>query len=126
MALDLQKTIKDLAILAIGVLVVDVIFEAAGLALASLNSAVANLSSYVNVATLASVITTLVPIAKASLSSNERCLYHRSDRSAARAFWCRLNIADRLITYAIRAMGVRPLYFAQPLPIIFTLGEKCG
>ena len=59
---ELRKAIRDLATLAIGVLVVDVIFEAAGLALSSLNSAVANLSSYVNVSTLAGVINTLVPI----------------------------------------------------------------
>jgi hypothetical protein len=59
---ELRKAIRDLATLAIGVLVVDVIFEAAGLALSSLNSAVANLSSYVSVSTLAGVINTLVPI----------------------------------------------------------------
>ena len=59
---ELRKAIRDLATLAIGVLVVDVIFEAAGLALSSLNSAVSNLSSYVSVSTLAGVINTLVPI----------------------------------------------------------------
>jgi hypothetical protein len=59
---ELRKAIKDLAVLAIGVLVVDVVFEVTGLALAQLNSATANLSSYVSVATLASVINTLVPI----------------------------------------------------------------
>jgi hypothetical protein len=59
---ELKKAIKDLATLAIGVLVVDVIFEAAGLALSSLNNAVANLASYVSVSTLAGVINTLVPI----------------------------------------------------------------
>lgn len=58
----LKKSIKDLATLAIGVLVVDVVFETTGLALASLNSAVANLTSYVSVSSLASVINTLVPI----------------------------------------------------------------
>jgi hypothetical protein len=59
---ELRKAIRDLAVLAIGVLVVDVIFEVTGIALASLNSAVANLNSYVSVSSLASVVTTLVPI----------------------------------------------------------------
>ena len=59
---ELKKAIRDLAILAIGVLVVDIVFEVTGLALASLNSAVSNLSSYVSVVTLAGVINTLVPI----------------------------------------------------------------
>lgn len=59
---ELKKAIKDLAILAIGVLVVDVVFETTGLALASLNTAVANLTSYVSVSSLAAVINTLVPI----------------------------------------------------------------
>ena len=59
---ELRKAIKDLAILAIGVLVVDVVFEVTGLALAQLNNATANLTSYVSVASLASVINTLVPI----------------------------------------------------------------
>jgi hypothetical protein len=59
---ELRKAIRDLAVLAIGVLVVDVVFETVGLALASLNSAVANLSSYVSVSSLASVVNTLVPI----------------------------------------------------------------
>jgi len=59
---DLKKAIRDLAVLAVGILVVDVIFTATGMALASLNSATANLSSYVNVATLAGVIPTIIPI----------------------------------------------------------------
>ncbi|MEM3470589.1 MAG: hypothetical protein QXZ36_07605 [Thermoproteota archaeon] len=59
---EIRKAIRDLAVLAIGILVVDVVFEAAGIALASLNSAVANLSSYVSVPTLAGVITTITPI----------------------------------------------------------------
>lgn len=59
---ELRKAIRDLAVLAIGVLVVDVVFETVGLALASLNTAVANLSSYVSVSSLASVVNTLIPI----------------------------------------------------------------
>lgn len=59
---EIKKAIKDLATLAIGVLVVDVVFEVTGLALASLNSATANLTSYVSISALASVITTLIPI----------------------------------------------------------------
>ncbi len=59
---NIRKAIQDLALLAIGILVVDVIFEATGIALASLNSAVANLSSYVSVSSLAGVITTITPI----------------------------------------------------------------
>jgi hypothetical protein len=59
---DLKRAIRDLAVLAIGILVVDVVFVATGIALASLNGAVANLSSYVSVSTLAGVITTITPI----------------------------------------------------------------
>lgn len=59
---DIKKAIRDLALIAVGILVVDVIFEATGIALASLNSAVANLSSYVSVSTLAGVISTITPI----------------------------------------------------------------
>jgi len=59
---DLKKAIRDLAVLAVGILVVDVVFTATGIALLSLNTAAANLSSYVNVATLAGVIPTIIPI----------------------------------------------------------------
>lgn len=59
---NIKKAIQDLALIAVGILVVDVIFEATGIALASLNSAVSNLSSYVSVGTLAGVITTITPI----------------------------------------------------------------
>jgi len=59
---DIRKAIRDLAMIAVGILVVDVIFTATGLALASLNSATANLSSYVSVSTLAGVISTITPI----------------------------------------------------------------
>lgn len=59
---NIRKAIQDLALIAVGILVVDVIFEATGIALASLNTAVANLSSYVSVASLAGVITTITPI----------------------------------------------------------------
>jgi uncharacterized membrane protein len=59
---NIRKAIQDLALIAVGILVVDVIFEATGIALSSLNSAVANLSSYVSVGTLAGVITTISPI----------------------------------------------------------------
>ena len=59
---NIRKAIQDLALIAVGILVVDVIFEATGIALASLNSAVSNLSSYVSVSTLAGVITTISPI----------------------------------------------------------------
>jgi len=59
---DIKKAIRDLATIAVGILVVDVIFTATGLALASLNSATANLSSYVSVSTLAGVISTITPI----------------------------------------------------------------
>jgi len=59
---DIKKAIRDLAVIAVGILVVDVIFTATGLALASLNSATANLSSYVSVSTLAGVISTITPI----------------------------------------------------------------
>jgi len=59
---DLKKAIRDLAVLAIGILVVDVVFTATGIALSSLNSAVANLSSFVSVSALAGVISTITPI----------------------------------------------------------------
>ena len=59
---DIKRAIRDLAVIAVGILVVDVIFTATGLALASLNSATANLSSYVSVSTLAGVISTITPI----------------------------------------------------------------
>lgn len=59
---NIRKAIQDLALIAVGILVVDVIFEATGIALASLNTAVANLSSYVSVASLAGVISTITPI----------------------------------------------------------------
>jgi hypothetical protein len=59
---DIRKAIRDLALIAVGVLVVDVIFEATGIALASLNTAVSNLSTYVSVGSLAGVITTITPI----------------------------------------------------------------
>ena len=59
---DLRRAIRDLAVLAIGILVVDVIFTATGMSLSSLNSAVANLSSFVSVSTLAGVITTITPL----------------------------------------------------------------
>ena len=59
---DIRKAIRDLALVAVGVLVVDVIFEATGIALASLNTAVANLSTYVSVSSLAGVISTITPI----------------------------------------------------------------
>jgi hypothetical protein len=59
---DIRKAIRDLALVAVGVLVVDVIFEATGIALASLNTAVSNLSTYVSVPSLAGVITTITPI----------------------------------------------------------------
>ena len=59
---DIRNAIRDLALIAVGVLVVDVIFEATGIALASLNTAVSNLSTYVSVSSLAGVITTITPI----------------------------------------------------------------
>ncbi|MFP3278431.1 MAG: hypothetical protein RXO43_02620 [Candidatus Micrarchaeota archaeon] len=59
---DIKKAIRDLATIAVGILVVDVIFTATGMALASLNSATANLASYVSVSTLAGVISTITPI----------------------------------------------------------------
>jgi hypothetical protein len=59
---NIRKAIQDLALIAVGILVVDVIFEATGIALASLNLAVANLSSFVQVSQLAGVITTISPI----------------------------------------------------------------
>lgn len=59
---NIRKAVQDLALIAVSILVVDVIFEATGIALASLNSAVANLSSYVSVTTLAGVISTITPI----------------------------------------------------------------
>ena len=59
---DIKKAIRDLAVIAVGILVVDVIFTATGMALASLNSATANLSPYVSVSTLAGVISTITPI----------------------------------------------------------------
>jgi len=59
---DIKKAIRDLAALAVGILVVDVVFTATGIALASLNGAVSNLSTYVSVSTLASVISTITPI----------------------------------------------------------------
>ena len=59
---DIRKAIRDLALVAVGVLVVDVIFEATGIALASLNTAVTNLSTYVSVSSLAGVISTITPI----------------------------------------------------------------
>jgi len=59
---DIKKAIRDLATIAVGILVVDVIFTATGMALASLNTATANLSSYVQVSTLAGVISTITPI----------------------------------------------------------------
>ena len=60
--MELKNAIRDLVVLAIGLLIVDVVFETVGIALAALNSAVANVSSYVNAATLASTVTTLIPI----------------------------------------------------------------
>lgn len=60
--MEIKKAIADLAVLAVGILVVDVIFEAVGLSLAQLNTAVANLNSYVNVSTLAGIVTAVVPI----------------------------------------------------------------
>jgi len=59
---DIKKAIRDLATLSVGILVVDVVFVATGMVLASLNSATANLSSYVQVSTLAGVIPTIMPI----------------------------------------------------------------
>jgi hypothetical protein len=59
---DIKRAIRDLATLAVGILVVDVVFTATGIALASLNTAVTNLSSYVQVSTLAGVISTITPI----------------------------------------------------------------
>ena len=59
---DLRKAIRDLAVLAIATLVGDIYSIATGMALVSLNSAVANLSSYVSVSTLAGVISTITPI----------------------------------------------------------------
>ena len=54
--------------MAIGLLIVDVVFETVGIALAALNSAVANVSSYVSAATLATTVTTLIPMAKTTRS----------------------------------------------------------
>lgn len=59
---NIRKAIQDLALIAVGILVVDIIFEATGIALASLNTAVSNLPTYVSVSNLASVITTISPI----------------------------------------------------------------
>ena len=59
---NIKGAIRDLAVIAIGILVVSVVFEATGLALASLNSATASLQSYVNIASLAGTITTVIPI----------------------------------------------------------------
>ena len=59
---DIKRAIRDLATIAVGILVVDVIFTATGMALASLNTATANLASYVSVSTLAGVISTITPI----------------------------------------------------------------
>jgi hypothetical protein len=60
--MELRRAIRDLAVLAIGVLVVDIVFEVTGLALAQLNSAIANLSTVVTVSSLAGIVSTLVPI----------------------------------------------------------------
>lgn len=88
---DIKRAIKDLATLAIGVLVVDVVFEVTGLALSSLNSATANLTSYVSVATLASVINTLVPIerfAEKRFGWNGRGVHHSCHSDTARVVRC--------------------------------------
>ncbi len=60
--MDLKNAIRDLVILAIGLLIVDVVFETVGIALAALNTAVADVSSYVSASTLAQTVTTLLPI----------------------------------------------------------------
>jgi len=59
---NIKKVIRDLATIAVGIRVVDEIFTPTGMALASLNSATANLSSYVQVSTLAGVISAITPI----------------------------------------------------------------
>jgi len=59
---NIKKVIRDLATIAVGIRVVDEIFTPTGMALASLNSATANLSSYVQVSTLAGVISVITPI----------------------------------------------------------------
>ena len=48
--------------MAIGLLIVDVVFETVGIALAALNTAVTNVSSYVSASSLATTVTTLIPI----------------------------------------------------------------
>ncbi len=60
--MDLKNAIRDLVVLAIGLLIVDVVFETVGIALAALNTAVNNVSSYVSAATLATTVSTLLPI----------------------------------------------------------------
>jgi len=58
-----KKAIRDLGVLAIATtLVGDVYSIATGVVLLSLNSAVANLSSYVSVNSLVGVISTITPI----------------------------------------------------------------
>jgi len=60
---DLRRAIRDLAVLAIGIVFVgSVISATTGVVLSSLNSAVANLSSFVSVSTLAGVISTITPL----------------------------------------------------------------
>jgi len=58
---DLKKAIRDLAVLAVGIPVGGILSMATGIALSSLNSAVANLSAYVSISTLAGVISTTTP-----------------------------------------------------------------
>lgn len=59
---EIRKAIRDLATIAIGLLVVSVIFQVTGIALSSLNAATANISSYVSVASIATTVNTLIPI----------------------------------------------------------------
>ncbi len=60
--MDLKGAIKDLVILAVGLLT-NVVFETIGIALSALNSAVANMSSYVSTSSLAATVSILIPVA---------------------------------------------------------------
>jgi len=59
---SIKKAMRHLAVFSISILVLNILFTAVGITVSSLNSATANLSSYVDVARLAGVISPIRPL----------------------------------------------------------------
>jgi|ACXJ01.1.fsa_nt_gi hypothetical protein len=62
MGASIRESVKDLAYIGVGYLVVSVVFEALGITLAALNTSTANTATYIPASLFGSGAATLIPI----------------------------------------------------------------